>query len=555
MQKSRIFLKGEQDTKVSCLQWIMRKEYLVSAKEMQKYDKNTIETIGIPSVVLMERAAFAVAMEALDMLALNTDKRDMTVDSIVADKVQPRVLIVAGNGNNGADGVCAGRILKEYGIECDVCLLKKELPYVEELHRQLSIAEYYQMEKIQPEDINFPKYDLIIDAILGVGLNREIAGTAKEIIGMINESQIPVLSVDIPSGIDATSGAILGCAIKASHTVTFGFYKRGQFFYPGKIYCGMLKKAKIAINETAFFDEEPGMFMYRNYQDKVECLMRDPMGNKGTFGKVFVIAGRASTTGAAVLCASSALRSGCGMVAVLTEKENKAVFLQTLPEIMVETYVSDEVTQNLHAKIQKWMDWSDVIVMGCGLLQDEIAYDMLVYVLAHTNKTVVLDADALQLIAKNLPLQDLVRECSIRLKAKEQALVFTPHPGELASLLKCSISQVKENRFGAVEKVLERYPVILIAKDADTLVCGKDEKWYLNTTGNDGLSTAGSGDVLAGLTASMLAQNRKKKISSFESVCQSVYLHGMASDYLTQQNGKSFLVASDLIEAYKYILK
>ena len=533
----------------------MKKEYLVSAKEMQKYDKNTIETIGIPSAVLMERAAFWVAMEALDMLTLNVKKRDITAGFTMVDKVMPRVLVVAGNGNNGADGVCAGRILKEYGVECDVCLLNKEMPYAEELHRQLSIAEHYQLERIQSEDIIFPKYDLIIDAIFGVGLNWEIDGTAKEIIEIINDSHIPVLSVDIPSGIDATSGAILGCAIKASHTVTFGFYKRGQFFYPGKNYCGMLKKAKIAINETAFLEEEPGMFTYRSHHNEGECLMRDPMGNKGTFGKVFVIAGRASTTGAAILCASSALRSGCGMVAVLTEKENKDVFLQSIPEVMVETYVSDEVANDLRAKIQKWLDWSDVIVIGCGLLQDEIAYDMLEYVLAHTMKTVVFDADALQLIAKNLPLQGLVRECSTRLKSKEQALVFTPHPGELASLLECSISQIKENRFGAIEKVLEKYPVILIAKDADTLVCERGCQLYLNTTGNDGLSTAGSGDVLAGLTASVLAQNRKKKIIPFESVCQSVYLHGLAADLLAKQNGKSFLVASDLIEAYKYILK
>ncbi len=518
----------------------MKKEYLVSAKEMQEYDQNTIEKIGIPSCVLMERAAYAVAMEALAFLK---------------DHENPRVLVVAGNGNNGADGICAGRILNEYGIVCDFCLLKSEPPYAEELQRQLSIASHYSMEQVDANDIVFEKYTMLLDAVFGVGLNREITGTVKELIQKMNDSKIPILSVDIPSGIDASTGRVLGCAVKADLTVTFGFYKRGQWFYPGRLHCGMLKKAKIAINETAFMNKVPDMFTYLNNENKIDVSDRDPMGNKGTFGKVFVIAGRKSTTGAAILCSSSALRSGCGMTAVFTEEENKAVFLQTIPEVMVETYTSYEETDSLYAKMQRWLEWSDCIVIGCGLLQDETAYNMVEYVLDHTLKSVVFDADALQLIAKNTMLQKKVRECANRLKEIGQAIVFTPHPGELASLLECSISKIKENKGTAVQRLLEKYPVILVAKDADTLVCQKDRACYLNVTGNDGLSTAGSGDVLAGLTASLLAQNRNKKCTPFETVCKSVYFHGLAADIIAEKNGKSFLVASDLIEAYKYILK
>lgn len=526
----------------------MKKEYLVSAKEMQSYDRNTIEKIGIPSCVLMERAAYAVATEALKMLG---------IDERISEKspVMPRVLVMAGNGNNGADGVCAGRILAEYGLECDICLLKKAPPYTEELQRQLSIAAHYKIGRIQPDALLFEKYDLLIDAIFGVGLNREITGTVKEIIERMNDSHVPVLSVDIPSGIDAANGAVLGCAIKAKQTVTFGFYKCGHFFYPGRFHCGEVKKARIAINETAFMDEKPGMFTFFYNGTLPDVFLRNPMGNKGTFGKVFVIAGRKSTTGAAILCASSALRSGCGMTAVLTEQENKPVFLQSIPEIMVETYTLQEKREDLCEKIKKWMDWSDCIVIGCGLLQDETAYHMVEYVLAHTKKSVVCDADALQLIAKNVTLQNLVRECTNRLKKDNQVVVFTPHPGELASLLGCSISKIKEERYAMVQRVLEQYPVLLVAKDADTLVCQKEGADYLNITGNDGLSTAGSGDVLAGLIASGLVQNRQKDISGFEAVCQSVCLHGLAADVLAKRNGKSFLVASDLIEAYKYILK
>lgn len=519
----------------------MKKEYLVSAQEMQQYDRNTIEKIQIPSCVLMERAAYAVAMEAREFLK---------------EKENPRVLVVAGNGNNGADGVCAGRILKEYGIEAQICLLKTEPPYKEELQRQLDIAEYYHIKKVTPKEICFSGYDLILDAIFGVGLNREITGPTREMIERIENAGVPVLSVDIPSGIDSTTGKVLGCKVTADITVTFGFYKRGQWLYPGRVHCGKVVKAKIGINETGFFENKPDMFTYMQGDGEISFqTTRDPMGNKGTFGKVFVIAGRKATTGAAVLCASSALRSGCGMTAVFTEKENKDAFLCSMPEIMVETYTPGEEEHAISEKLQKWLDWSDCVVIGCGLMRDTLAYNMVKYVLEHAINSVVCDADALQLIAESSELQKAVNDYSRRMEETKNSIVFTPHPGELAALAGCSIADIKADRMQIIDKVLEKYPVILAAKDADTLVCAKGQESYLNITGNDGLATAGSGDVLAGLTASMIAQSMRQEHGAFEAVCRSVYLHGLAADILAKQNGKSFLVASDLIEAYKYILK
>lgn len=524
----------------------MKKEYLVSAAQMQQYDRNTIEKIGLPSCVLMERAAYAVAME---------------VSALLADKKMPNVLIVAGSGNNGADGVCAGRILAEYGIRTHICLISNRDTYGEELQRQLDVASYYNIPVKKELPASFTEYDLIIDALFGNGLNRQIQGKAKEAVETVNNSGLPIVSVDIPSGIDATTGKVLGCAIKATVTVTFGFYKTGQLRYPGRTYCGRIEKAKIAINETAFFGLLPKWFTYLPQEQKISVdALRDPMGNKGTFGKVLVVAGRASTTGAAVLCASSALRSGCGMVAVFTEKENKEAFLTALPEAMVETYSDSDDNRIVKEKLQKWMDWADVIVTGCGLLRDTLAYHMVKQILEETDKPVVCDADALQLIAEKEDLKELVRKRMTACKDAVPSVIFTPHPGELAALAGCSIQDIKENRMAVIERVLEEYPVILAAKDADTLVCAKNQDTYLNVTGNDGLSTAGSGDVLAGLTASMAAQQirRKEQISAsslFDAVCKSVYLHGTAADFLAKENGKSFLVASDLIQAYKYILK
>lgn len=519
----------------------MKREFLVTAEEMKQYDSNTIEKIGLKACVLMERAAFAVAMETLELLKM---------------KEHAKVLIFCGNGNNGADGVCAGRILKEYWTDCDVYLLKSSRPYGDELQKQIAIAQNYNVNFLHEEEIDLKNYDLIIDAIFGIGLNREITGEAKKRIEMINDSGIPVISVDIPSGIDATTGAVLGCAVKATVTVTFGFYKTGQLFYPGRIYCGELKKARIGIDRNGFFGMLPKMFTYLpSEQTEYEDAMRNPMGNKGTFGKVLVIAGRATTAGAAVLCASSALRSGCGMVAVFTAEENKMVFMTVLPEAMVETYTEKESTESMFKKLKRWIDWSDVIVMGCGLGRDETAYQIVKNTLQNTNNTVVCDADAIQLIAEKEDLAVELHNLKSRQNPDKHAIVFTPHPGELAALAHCSISDIKKNRTSVIESVLEHYPIILIAKDADTLVCCDGHDSYLNVTGNDGLSTAGSGDVLAGLTASVIAQGIRKNTDVFDCVCKSVYLHGKSADILAEKNGKSFLVASDLIEAYKYILK
>ena len=516
----------------------MKKEYLVSALEMKQLDYNTIKKTGLPSLVLMERAALAVAQSVMDYLNGNNKKR---------------ILVIAGNGNNGADGVCAGRILKEYGYTVDICVLKSRHEYTEEMKVQLEAASKYTINMISEEDICLEMYDIVIDSIFGVGLNRNIEGNVKRLIDKINESNVYVVSVDIPSGINASTGEVCGIAIEADETVTFGFYKCGQMFYPGRLYCGKLKKATIAINETSFYGMQPNMFTYvpENREEKID-FSRDKMGNKGTFGKVFVIAGRDSTAGAALLCASSALRSGCGMVAVLTEESNKEAFLYSMPEAMLETYNSKDAKDSVTEKINKWLTWTDVIVIGCGLGRDETAYHILSTVINGSNKSLVCDADALQLIASHVELKSSLLENNGK---RNREVIFTPHPGELASLLHCSIQDIKKNRIDMVKIACEEYGIILAAKDADTLCVKMGETLYLNTSGNDGLSTAGSGDVLAGLIASIIAQSLRIHMSVYDAVCLAVYLHGYAADYLVKENGKRFLVASDIIEAYKYILE
>lgn len=516
----------------------MKKEYLVSAKEMKQLDDNTISETGIPSLVLMERASMAVA----DCVMQYLDKTGKS-----------GVLVVAGNGNNGADGICAARILTEYGYEADVCLLKSSRDYTEELLQQKKIADMYGISFLQEEEVDFAHYAVVVDAIFGNGLNRDVEGIAKDMIIRINQAKAYVVSVDIPSGINASTGAVCGVAVKADETVTFGLYKCGQFFYPGREYCGKITKARIGINETSFYGMMPSMFTYMGSPDEKLGFGRDAAGNKGTFGKVLVIAGRASTVGAALLCATSALRSGCGMVAVFTEEGNREAFLAGLPEAMVETCQATDTDENMYAKLDKWLAWADVCVIGCGFQKDDVAYKLLSHTLAGFDKTIVADADALNLMAMHKEL----KEATYNRYHKDSIapVVITPHPKELATLAHCSIADVKQNRIAVAENVCREYGVILVAKDADTLCMAEGECMYLNGSGNDGMATAGSGDVLAGLTGSFAAQTVRLGMSVYEAVCLAVYVHGLAGDYQAFRNGKSFMVASDIIEAYKYILK
>ncbi len=516
----------------------MKKEYLVSANEMKQLDDNTIKKTGIPSLVLMERAALAVARCTMAYLK---------------EMVSGKILIVAGNGNNAADGVCAGRILKEYGYDVDICLLKSRHDYTGELQLQNQIARTYNIPFLSEEEVDFKHYRVVIDSIFGIGLNRDVDGPAKDMILRINESDCYVISVDIPSGINASTGEVCATAVRADETVTFGFYKCGQMLYPGREYGGKITKAYIGINETSFYDMVPEMFIYMAEDNEQLPLKRSVTGNKGTFGKVLVIAGRASTAGAALLSAKSALRSGCGMVAVMTESDNKEVFLANLPEAMVEIYSSGETQADLKEKLDKWLAWADVVVIGCGLGKDDIAYRLLERSIAGFDGPIVADADALSLFALHTELKEELYNRSTN--ENKGQVIFTPHPGELATLAHCSISDVKRERFFVTQKVCEEYGVTLVAKDADTLCISKGDQTYLNVSGNEGMSTAGSVDVLAGLIASLVAQGIKAGIQVYDAVCLAVYLHGLAGDYQAKRNGKHFLVASDIIEAYKYILK
>lgn len=515
----------------------MKRTYLVSAEEMKQYDRYTTEKLGIPSAVLMERAALAT------VCALKERVKNLP---------QKRILVVCGGGNNGGDGLAIARLLLDKGCRTDVFLCTLEEKCSEETKRQLQILKAYG-QKLLPI---FPKeeYDILIDAIFGVGLSRELSQTYADWVEQMNHSRAYKVSVDIPSGIEADSGRCMGCAIQADLTVTYAFLKRGLYCEPGRRYAGEVVCADIGITERSFAGKMPACFTYEQKKDFPEnpFLERSSDGNKGTFGKLLVLAGSKDMSGACLLCAEGAYRSGAGMVKVITLEDNRRIVQTAFPEAMLLTYTDGELPTE---EVKKAFAWADGIVAGPGMGTGEAAASLLKLVLKEADCSLILDADALNLLAKQEELQILAKERKQRFPKRE--LVLTPHQGELARLTGQKIEELKENPLLHQQALAEQFHCTLVSKDAVTLVCTKEEQqFYLNSAGNSGMATAGSGDVLAGILGSFLVQSEKKgNISILESMAAGVYLHALAGDRAKERVGEAAMIAGDIIDSLKELSK
>lgn len=533
----------------------MEPKYLVSAEEMRKFDNYTIEHLGIPAMVLMERAALAV------------------VDSIennFGNFKNKRILSVCGGGNNGGDGIAISRLLMDMGCNVDTVLMTSEDKCSEQTYMQLSILKKYLATQtgnklyVNNKDIlpilKAKEYDIIIDSIFGVGLSRDIDGEYYKCIEDINEYGAFVVAVDVPSGINSSNGKCMGCAVKADLTVTFAFAKRGLYFYPGKEYAGKIDCRDIGITSRSFNGSTPECFTFSHgdNMDKKETLQdlhnilpaRLSYGNKGTFGKLLVIAGSKDMCGACVLCGKSAYSVGAGMVKIVTVEENRNIIQTTFPEAMLLTYNEDTIPMN---KLIDSIKWADGVVIGPGIGQTRMSVAILEAVLKESESVVVLDADALNILASHKDLQKLVKERTH--KFPESVTVITPHQGEFSRLTGTDISTLKSNPVEFAKDLAEELSCIVVNKDAVTVVCDSNVRCYINSTGNSGMATAGSGDVLAGILGGILVQKQERCNSVLESVAKGVYLHGCAGDLAKAHVGEHGMMAGDLIDSLIEISK
>lgn len=492
-------------------------KYVVTTAEMKACDYGTTGQTGIPSMVLMERAALAVA----EVLIKRYPDRN-------------RVLVVAGKGNNGGDGLAIGRLLAKAGRQ--VTFFQMSGNYSEEARKQREILLHlgFSICDIWPDG----EYDIIIDALLGIGITGEVQEDTRAIIQHMNQCRrqntsgdlkthrmIPVIcAVDLPSGIDTDTGAVCGEAVKADLTVTFQYLKKAHLLYPGREYCGKVYLRDVGIENYGICAETA--FTYEKEEAKNLLPQRKTSGHKGTFGKVLLYAGSREMSGAALLCARAVLCSGAGMLKVLTEETNHTLLRTVLPEAMIAT---DPV---------KDLKWADVLVAGPGIGTSEEAKETLTGLLRASHLPTVLDADALNLVAEDSALMELLRE-----KALNLPVVLTPHPGELLRLSGLTMADYQQEREKTIRTLQEQCHCVLVSKDACTLVTD-GAALYLNSTGNDGMATAGSGDVLTGVIGSLLAQG----IPAFDAASKGVFLHGLAGDEAALKKGKHGMIASDLIE-------
>ncbi len=501
--------------------------HIVSAESMKLRDSRTIHGLGVPSAVLMERAAYECALAVLDHLGGS--------GCIPPEKSGPDVLILCGSGNNGGDGFACARILSLKNISCEICFAGNPDHMTEETARQYGIVKKLGIPVTAVPD--FHSCRVIVDALFGIGISRDITGSYAALIRSVNETGIPVIAVDIPSGIDADTGAVRGCAVKAFKTVTMQYIKPGLLLYPGALHAGEIITADIGVAGIPEEDDpdEKSLFALEPSDLPLVVPERNPAGNKGDFGKVLIAAGSRNMAGAAVLAARAAMRTGAGMVRVLTEECNREILQTAVPEALLSVYTTEEEAVR---ELEKALDWADAAAAGPGIGRGAAQKAMIERLLACTEKPLLLDADALNIISESL-LPELA--------AHRGPVVITPHIGEMARLSGRGADVLKADPVREASAFADRYGVVCVMKDARTVTAVPGGPVWINRTGNDGMATAGSGDVLTGITAALLG----RKCSPAQAGALGAFIHGMAGDLAAASCGRSSMTASDITDALK----
>jgi NAD(P)H-hydrate epimerase len=523
-------------------------KYTLTGEQAKALDYVTVEKIGIPSMVLMERASLAVADAVCEL--------ESGRDAVIA--------VLCGTGNNGADGIAAARILQDRGYEPAVILTGNPEHATEEWKAQKQIAERLGVMMLQ--DTRFlevsekGRIQVIVDALFGIGLSREVGGAYRNIIEHMSlHTEAKVVAVDIASGIHADTGAVMGTALKADITVTFGYRKTGTVLYPGRLYSGEVRVADIGFPKIALpASAEDARILEKDDLKKLPA--RRPDGNKGTFGKLLLIAGSEGMSGAAFLSALAAYRTGAGLVRILTVESNRAILQSLIPEAVLISYdpqhieafmehPEDETQENedylsverrleseehFQEMIRRQCDWADAIILGPGLGQKPYVVTLVETVLEHAYVPVILDADGLNILAKNPYLNRYLTE----------NIIITPHIGEMARLTGLEISEIKEMPVKTARDYSAQTGVVCVMKDAVTVIADKEGTTYLNTSGCAAMAKAGSGDVLTGVIGALSVQG----MDNLEAAAYGVYLHGLSGESAAGEKGEYGVLARDIAD-------
>lgn len=493
-------------------------EILVNSRQMKQCDSNIIHHYKVPSLVLMERAALCIADEVEKRLEKGS-----------------RILVVCGTGNNGGDGLAAARILCQRSYKATIVLIGASGKVSEETAAQLAILHSYGI----PVESEIPEiqYDGIIDALLGIGLTRELQGSYRMCVEQLNRMAGIKIAADIPSGIHSDTGAVMGAAFRADVTVTFAFRKIGTLLFPGAEYAGTVIVREIGIGTEGFLDESPKVFKMES-KDLMGIPVRKPYSNKGSYGKVLAAAGHKNMSGAAFFSGKAAYAAGAGLVKLYTEEYNRVILQQQLPEAVLTTYNSADWDEE---ELKREMEWATVIAAGPGIGTAETARNLIHTILKYAKVPVVLDADGLNITAAHKEW----------LKNTTAPVIVTPHLGEMGRLVNKSIFDIQKQLLQVAQSFATEYNVICVLKDTRTVTALPDGRSYINDSGNNGMATAGAGDVLTGIIAGLLAQGMKPE----DAAVLGVYLHGCAGDRKVEETGTYSLTAGDLIQGISKVMK
>lgn len=484
----------------------------VNAAQMKAADQYTIQKLGVPSLELMEHAAQACVQ------VLEDEKVDLS-----------HVCVVCGSGNNGGDGFAIARILQNNRYSVETFCVGNPDHYTEETQEQMHRLQECggKITYGMPQE---DSYSVIIDAVFGVGLSRKVEGRYRQVIEQMNRMRGTKFAVDIPSGLSATTGCILGCAFKADYTVTFQLKKIGLELSQGRTMAGKVIVPDIGISTDSICEDQEivrtaGKDIYRKMLPD-----RPEDSNKGTYGRLLVIAGSKGMAGAAYLNAHAAYMTGAGLVRIYTSSDNREILQTLLPEAIITTY--EEYNKE---ELLSLLTWADSVCIGSGLGMSRLSEKILKTVIEYVKVPCLIDADGLNLLAEN---NNYLNQMA------ERRFVITPHMKEMSRLTGTPVEELKADRIQILKDFISRYRITCVLKDSRTLIASEEKGIRMNLTGNSAMAKAGSGDVLAGVISGWMVQGKEAE----DAAELGTYIHGLSGDLAKFEKGVYSVMARDLIE-------
>ena len=511
---------------------------VATASEMRNIDQRTIKVYRVPSIVLMENAGIQLLRFMQTRLLPGFERCHVT--------------IVTGRGNNGGDGFVLARHLWHLGIQTRILLLAPRRSLRGDARKAYEMAQAYGVPMVgcttsqawRRAASTLRDTDIIVDAMLGTGLNKPLTGLYAEAIETLNALQKPIVAIDIPSGLSADAGYLYGTYVQATYTVTFALPKRGLLLYPAAAAVGELHIVDIGIPLQAIKAEGIQVALLEKSDIRLMLPHRRRDAHKGSHGHLLVVAGSLGKSGAGILASQAALRTGAGLVTWALPTGLAPAMASRLTEVMtlpVAENATGGIAEAAIPKLCQFLQRVRALVLGPGLGTDPAAAACVLALLRRTPVPVVIDADGLNCLVEHL---EVLGECS-------QPLILTPHPGEMARLLETDTVTVQARRLEIACDFAQRYNVYVVLKGAYTVLYAPDGRRWINPTGNPAMATAGTGDVLAGVIGALLCQG----LEPLQAAQCGIYLHGLAGDHVRDRLGYYGLIASDVLEELPYAIQ